>query len=148
MEWSAHLYAPVFERLCGSNAPFTLRENDYCLGDAKFGGNAQTISSGRWVHHTSFLWSFDEAHMRLLTLPPKRPTYRLDRPHAAFLTTLRDHHPFGDALDDEGGADALHDAVESRLQEVFDRVEPTSVAEARAVLARTTARQSNVFVEI
>lgn len=148
MDWSASFYAPIFARLCGDAAPFELRENDYCLGDAKVGGNAQTISAGRWVHHTSFLWSFREEHMRLLTLPAKRPAYRLDRPHGAFLTQLREHHPLGAALGDEGGAEALHDAIEARLREVFEAVEPATVAEARGILARSTARRTNEFVEL
>ena len=32
------------------------RENDYVLGDVKFGGNAQAVTRGDFVHHTSFLW--------------------------------------------------------------------------------------------
>ena len=148
MEWSGKFYSPVFARMCGDAEPFTLRENDFCLGDHKIGGNAQTISTGRWVHHTSFLWSFREENMRLLTLPPKRPAYRHDRSHGAFLTPLWKHHPLGEALDDEGGAEALHDAIEARLGEVFATVERASLGEAREVLARTTARQTNEFVEL
>jgi hypothetical protein len=65
------------------------------------------------VHHTSFLWSFREENMRHLTLPPNRPAYRHDRSHGAILTPLCKHHPLGEALDDEGGAEALHDAIEA-----------------------------------
>jgi lipoate-protein ligase A len=36
------------------------------LGEKKIGGNAQTISKGRWVHHTSFLWDFTEKNMQYL----------------------------------------------------------------------------------
>lgn len=72
---------------------FKLREHDYVFGDKKvqqsrrnnttyytlltrvisprltqFGGNAQSITKDRWVHHTSFLWDFDPANMDYLTV--------------------------------------------------------------------------------
>lgn len=68
---------------------FQLKENDYCIGDKKCGGNAQYIRKDRYLHHTSFLWDYSKENMRLLRLPPKRPTYRQDRPHEEFLDTLR-----------------------------------------------------------
>jgi lipoate-protein ligase A len=92
---------------------FKLRENDYIFRkcesdqnrandlnntdehvidefDKKIGGNAQTITKDRWVHHTSFLWDFDPSKMEYLQLPAKRPAYRRDRPHSAFITGLSD----------------------------------------------------------
>ena len=50
------------------------------FGDRKFGGNAQSITKGRWVHHTSFLWDFQAANMELLRHPPRMPAYRQARP--------------------------------------------------------------------
>ncbi|MCB1111608.1 MAG: lipoate--protein ligase family protein [Chlamydiales bacterium] len=67
---------------------FSLRENDYVFGEKKFGGNAQYLRKGRWLHHTSFLWQFDPQKMEYLTLPPKMPSYRKKRPHHEFLCTL------------------------------------------------------------
>jgi lipoate-protein ligase A len=52
---------------------------DYVFGERKFGGNAQSIIKGRWVHHTSFLWDFQPAHMALLQHPPRMPAYRQAR---------------------------------------------------------------------
>lgn len=69
---------------------FRLRENDYVLGDRKVGGNAQSIVSGGFLHHTSFLWDWDENNMGYLTLPSKRPAYRGDRSHDEFLVRLKD----------------------------------------------------------
>jgi lipoate-protein ligase A len=46
------------------------------LGERKFGGNAQAITSKRWLHHTSFLWDFQARSMELLTNPAKQPAYR------------------------------------------------------------------------
>ena len=57
---------------------FRLRENDYVLGDRKVGGNAQSVGSGGFLHHTSFLWDWDDANMDYLVLPQKRPAYRGD----------------------------------------------------------------------
>lgn len=74
-----------------SNLPrFQLRENDYVLGERKIGGNAQSIVSGGFLHHTSFLWDWDDANMNYLTLPDKRPEYRGDRSHGDFLVKLKD----------------------------------------------------------
>ena len=52
MEWSAQFYAPLF-----ANQGFALRENDYVLGDKKFGGNAQYLLKNRWLHPLNRLLS-------------------------------------------------------------------------------------------
>ncbi|KAG5177668.1 Biotin/lipoate A/B protein ligase family [Tribonema minus] len=95
MEWSKGIFGPALAALAppsgGSAVQLGLRENDYVFGDLKFGGNAQAISKGRWLHHTSFLWAYSPEVMRYLTLPEKRPAYRRDRPHASFLTPLHRH---------------------------------------------------------
>jgi hypothetical protein len=36
----------------------------------------QAITRGRWLHHTTFLWDFDDAHMALLRHPGRAPAYR------------------------------------------------------------------------
>uniref|UniRef100_A0A7S4RBA9 BPL/LPL catalytic domain-containing protein n=1 Tax=Ditylum brightwellii TaxID=49249 RepID=A0A7S4RBA9_9STRA len=63
---------------------FTLRENDYVLGQHKIGGNAQAITAQGWLHHTSFLWDYQQENMAYLSLPQKRPEYRGDRIHDDF----------------------------------------------------------------
>jgi lipoate-protein ligase A len=93
MSWSESFYRGVFHDL----PDFALRENgescfavaahrtqlctrpDYVLGARKFGGNAQCISKGRWVHHTSFLWDYQPALMACLRMPPRAPEYRQAR---------------------------------------------------------------------
>ena len=49
---------------------------DYTFGERKFGGNAQAITKQRWLHHTSFLWDFDDRNMALLKHPSQVPEYR------------------------------------------------------------------------
>lgn len=71
---------------------FTLRENDYVLGERKIGGNAQAIVKGGWIHHTSFLYDYDDSNMAYLTLPDKRPDYRRNRSHNDFLVRMKDHY--------------------------------------------------------
>ena len=74
---------------------FQLKENDYVLGERKMGGNAQSIVSSGFLHHTSFLWDYDPSNMDYLTLPEKRPDYRRDRSHDDFLLKLKEtfgHH--------------------------------------------------------
>ncbi len=67
---------------------FSIKENDFALGEKKVGGNAQYIKKERWLHHTSFLWDFKKEHMNYLLHPPKEPSYRQKRSHLDFLTTL------------------------------------------------------------
>lgn len=49
---------------------------DYVFGNHKFGGNAQAITNKRWLHHTSFLWDYDQRNMLALKNPSKQPKYR------------------------------------------------------------------------
>jgi lipoate---protein ligase len=88
MGWTETLYAPFFKDL-----PFQLIENDYALGEKKFGGNAQYIQKERWLHHSSFLWDYQKERMELLKLPQRRPNYRGKRPHSDFLTSLSKYFP-------------------------------------------------------
>jgi len=53
------------------------RRTDYTFGEQKFGGNAQAITKQRWLHHTSFLWDFDDCNMALLKHPSRVPKYRM-----------------------------------------------------------------------
>ncbi|KAL6994208.1 hypothetical protein U1Q18_012315 [Sarracenia purpurea var. burkii] len=87
MYWTSLLYNKVFE---GIN-DFQLRENDYVFGNCKFGGNAQSITRKRWIHHTSFLWDFEGKNMGYLKLPQKAPEYRLARCHTEFVCRMRDY---------------------------------------------------------
>lgn len=84
LRWTAELYSSSWQI-----PSFQLKENDYIIGQKKCGGNAQYIRKDRWLHHTSFLWDYSESNMDYLRLPPKRPSYRLDRPHSEFLCRLK-----------------------------------------------------------
>eukprot|EP00252_Welwitschia_mirabilis_P010167 TRINITY_DN2332_c0_g1_i2.p1 TRINITY_DN2332_c0_g1~~TRINITY_DN2332_c0_g1_i2.p1 ORF type:complete len:222 (-),score=19.30 TRINITY_DN2332_c0_g1_i2:75-740(-) len=86
MSWTEQLYSSVFHGL----HKFRLRENDYVLGDRKFGGNAQSITKDRWLHHTSFLWDFKAQNMGYLKLPSRSPKYRVERSHNDFLIPLKE----------------------------------------------------------
>lgn len=70
---------------------FNLTENDYTILDRKVGGNAQYIKKNRYLHHTSFLYDFDDANMDYLLPPPLQPSYRESRTHLDFLTRLKPH---------------------------------------------------------
>ncbi|RMX63995.1 hypothetical protein KXD40_006501 [Peronospora effusa] len=90
MTWSQQVFAPFFSRICHKDLKFSLREDDYVFNDRKFGGNAQSLSRGRWLHHTSFLWDFDPKNMEYLTNPARQPKYRQQRSHHEFLCPLKD----------------------------------------------------------
>jgi len=154
MRWSAdEVYAPVFARAFGAPG-FALREHDYCWEDRKVGGNAQSVSRDRWLHHTSFLWDFDPRNMELLTMPEKRPEYRRDRAHTDFLvplSSIRRPQP-GSAGAAPAPAPTRDDFVRAlfdRLREDWD-VREATLADALEVAARPQAleRRSNVFVEV
>jgi lipoate-protein ligase A len=49
MSWTEGLFTPLF------GTDFSLQGHDYTFGNKKFGGNAQALSRGRFVHHTSLL---------------------------------------------------------------------------------------------
>lgn len=87
MRWTEEFYK---EALCIEG--FHLRENDYAIGERKCGGNAQYLRKERWIHHTTFLWDFEETRMQLLLHPKKTPSYRAGRSHNDFICRLRDFH--------------------------------------------------------
>ncbi|KAG0556577.1 hypothetical protein KC19_11G064300 [Ceratodon purpureus] len=89
MDWTEELYVPAFRSVPG----FQLREHDYVFNDKKFGGNAQSITKGRFLHHTSFLWDYQDARMAYLSHPDRAPAYRLARKHSDFICRLKDHLP-------------------------------------------------------
>lgn len=88
MRWSAELYAKAWPTL-----DFSLRENDYVVGERKVGGNAQYLTKTRFVHHTTFLWDYQSLLMDLLLHPKKTPSYRAGRSHESFVAKLRDYCP-------------------------------------------------------
>lgn len=94
MKWSEDLiYSNVFNDLLPKNSNFHLKDNDYVIfNDKKIGGNAQAISSSRFVHHTSFLFNYNKNLMeKYLKLPTNQPDYRKNRKHSDFLFTLNDY---------------------------------------------------------
>ena len=109
MAWMAdRVYAKVFG---DSREPFSLRVQDYCLGERKIGGNAQALARDRFVHHTSFLYDYDEAEMaKYLRTPEKQPEYRQQRPHADFITRAAHLFPSPEAM-----ADAMAEATVDAL---------------------------------
>ena len=87
-EWASSFYQRALPTI-----GMSLRENDYVIGEKKWGGNAQYLCKGRWLHHTSILWDYDPEVMRSLLLPQKMPSYRQGRSHLEFLCCLSDYLP-------------------------------------------------------
>jgi lipoate-protein ligase A len=88
MRWTEQFYRPLFHP-----HPFNLQENDYVMENKKFGGNAQSITKTRWLHHSSFLYNYNSHRMKYLHLPAKAPSYRHQRSHEEFLCCLKDYWP-------------------------------------------------------
>lgn len=119
MDWTETLYVPAFRSVPG----FQLREHDYVVHDKKFGGNAQSITKGRFLHHTSFLWDYQDARMAYLRHPERAPAYRLARKHSDFICRLKDHFPSREVF-----VDSIMQAFEQQfsLEETsLERIEQT-----------------------
>ncbi|KAF8057738.1 hypothetical protein HT031_005922 [Scenedesmus sp. PABB004] len=121
MRWTEAFYAGVF----AGHGQFALREHDYVFGGRKFGGNAQAITSRRWLHHTSLLWDFDPANMAALTNPAKQPKYRGGREHGSFLVKLKHVLPSRAALVETlvANAAAHFDLQEASLEEASEALQ-------------------------
>lgn len=88
LQWNGALLAPFLNPF-----GFKVQENDYVLGNRKFGGNAQYLQKNRWLHHSSLLWDYDPVHMTYLNMPPKMPQYRDARKHEDFICRLKEVIP-------------------------------------------------------
>mmetsp|Transcript_33477 Transcript_33477/g.86853 ORF Transcript_33477/g.86853 Transcript_33477/m.86853 type:complete len:183 (-) Transcript_33477:288-836(-) len=132
MQWSEELYRPVFSPL----GQFWARENDYVLGNLKFGGNAQAITKNKFVHHTSFLWDFKEHHMDVLKMPFKQPEYRQGREHMDFLCSLQ--QKFSDR-------EAFIMAMKSAIENAGFNVQPGSLEDAESALQREHIKSTRLL---
>jgi len=161
MRWTAEVYARAFEDeeqaesdseerqqksggASSSSATTTpqpprlsLNENDYCFGDLKIAGNAQAITGGRALHHTSFLWDWKPEHMKLLLSPKRQPEYRRRRAHESFLgrvSSAAASAPHRFPLGAESLARALEESVRREWERLGDSVEEADPEElARAL---------------
>ena len=139
MAWTEDVYAAAFGGLLQKNGDaLALRDFDYTVGDRKVGGNAQCIAKDKFIHHTSFLWDFDPATMAYLRLPEKRPEYRADREHDAFLARISDAVAAPADRDPAAGAASLGAALKAALAPHFDLVD-TPLEDALDVEARRDA---------
>jgi lipoate-protein ligase A len=117
MRWSGEFYKKAL-----SIPEFSLRENDYVIGNKKCAGNAQYIQKNRFVHHTTFLWDFCKENMKHLKMPTKVPKYRDNRPHTDFLCSLLNHlskEEFISAVKNELKGQFL--SVETSLEEIQEK---------------------------
>jgi hypothetical protein len=125
---------------------FRLVDHDYAIGDLKVGGNAQAVTRQRWVHHTSWLWDWRAESMALLSLPAKRPAWRRDRAHDAFVGRLSQLLA-PRATDGDDFLDAVIEHVrETAAASGGELVEEDAAAVAADVLPRAT-RRSNAHVD-
>lgn len=108
MRWSTKIYQKAFQI-----PEFELKENDYVISNQKCGGNAQYIRKDRFVHHTTFLWDFEDKNMDYLLHPVKTPSYREKRSHTDFLCRLKPYFQ---------NADFLVGKIEEELNRQFNAV--------------------------
>ena len=105
MIWMHELLCPLF-----SPHILTLEEQDFALENRKIGGNAQCFASKRVLHHTSFLWSWEEEKMSLLRPPKRQPAYRKERSHAEFCNRLSSYF---------SSKEVFTEALKQRIGELF-----------------------------
>ncbi|KAL1533232.1 hypothetical protein AAHA92_33146 [Salvia divinorum] len=120
MSWSSLIYKNIFQGI----GEFSLRENDYVIGNHKFGGNAQSITKNRWVHHTSFLWDYEVSNMGYLKMPTRVPEYRQARNHVEFICRLKEYMSRSVFID--GTMDAVAAYFALRSPDVDDMQNPSS----------------------
>eukprot|EP00501_MAST-03F_sp_TOSAG23-6_P001360 GSMAST32.ASY1.ANO1.1412.1 assembled CDS len=136
MDWTRRFYTGVFHRLVMIFLQCILTYlNMYVLFFfqfrfffSKFGGNAQSITKDRWLHHSSLLWDFNDKNMEYLCIPPeiKRPKYRKDRGHLDFLCKLGDVLPqFSSKVSNPSmlspvSPDDVFIAIKDELSTIFD----------------------------
>ncbi len=117
MDWTGCFYGSVFP----ADSGFRVHENDYCFGQRKFAGNAQCITKDRWLHHTSFLWDYDDYRIdRYLKMPSKVPEYRAGRSHQDFMCRVKDNPAFAGRTPED-----MEDMVIGQLADWF---EPTDAS--------------------
>ncbi len=131
MRWTEDFYRPLFHP-----KEFLLRENDYVFGERKFGGNAQYLAKGRWLHHSSFLWDYDHRKMSALAIPKRTPAYRRDRPHEEFICKLKEEIS-GVTLD------KFAESIGCRLATLFSVV-PVSIDEMGDILGKPHRKSTRV----
>ncbi|MBJ7448852.1 MAG: lipoate--protein ligase family protein [Parachlamydiales bacterium] len=105
LKWTEQFYTPLFPN------NFSLKAQDYALGEKKIGGNAQYFRKDRLLHHTTFLWDYDSTKMNCLKMPKKIPSYRLNRDHKDFVTTLKNHF---------SSTEQFIEHLKNRIKEVFE----------------------------
>ncbi len=72
-------------------APSAVRRgtSDLALDQLKFSGNSVRCKRKHLLYHGTLLYDFDLPLVsQLLTMPPRQPDYRQQRPHAAFIANL------------------------------------------------------------
>jgi lipoate---protein ligase len=129
LRWTEGVYAPAFGEI-----DFALRDNDYVIGDKKFGGNAQYLAKDRWLHHSSLLWDYRSHMMDYLLMPLKTPTYRKDRIHSDFLCRLCDYFP---------SQDFFQKSMLKALSSKFTLV-PTDIAYIQSILQKDYRRFTRI----
>lgn len=130
LRWTEGLYVPLL-----SKPLFGISENDYTLGDRKFGGNAQYLCRDRWLHHTSLLWDFHDTAMDYLAHPKRQPQYRAQRSHCDFLCRLKDH---------VATPHQIFEGIHTQLAQSF-RVERCDVASAATYLEKPHRKTTQII---
>jgi lipoate-protein ligase A len=76
-------------RNCFELPELVVQGSDLAIGDRKVYGNSQRRGRRALLHHGTILYDFDHGLMdRFLRLPVRRPAYRRNRDHLAFVTNL------------------------------------------------------------
>jgi lipoate-protein ligase A len=130
LDWTEKFYRPTLHR-----ANFSIRENDYVLGELKCGGNAQYFRKERWLHHSTLLWDYDAELMNTLLIPPKMPNYRQNRPHLNFLCKIKDYL---------NSKKELEEGIKETLRQNFD-LQQASVEQAFSVIQRPHRKATMVL---
>ena len=141
MEWSGKIYGRAISKYLSQQPKqkFQLNEHDYCFGSRKFGGNAQSLTKDRWLHHTSLLYSYSEENLaNYLTIPKKQPEYRENRPHSQFLCSI------SESFVETPSPAEIFESLTASMAEDF-QIESAHADEVLEVLSREYRRSNKVL---
>ncbi|GAB2220139.1 hypothetical protein Drorol1_Dr00007782 [Drosera rotundifolia] len=139
MAWSSLIYPQVFEGV----GNYRLRENDYVFGDRKFRRNAQSVTKGKWIHHTSFLWDYEVENMLYLKVPTRARKYRVARDHLEFICRMKDYISRSAFIDGTIKATANHFSLRSTEVEEVESTIKDSVPSSK-LLKRQELEEASV----
>jgi lipoate---protein ligase len=132
LQWTSGVFSPLF-----GEAKFSIEGRDYVVDGKKVGGNAQSLTKSRALHHTSLLWLWESENMKYLKMPSLQPEYRKGRDHEDFCGTLSPYFL---------SKDVFLESIEKRLSDFFSITQKSFQMAREACFLPHTKRLEYIFI--